>query len=38
MLTTVAFVGVIIMLVGLALSAYAIDIIDGRNESRFRGL
>ena len=38
MVTTAAFVGVIIVLIGLALSAYAIYVANTRDESGFRGL
>jgi hypothetical protein len=34
--TDVAFVGVMVVFVGLALSAYAIYVIDGRGQQRFR--
>jgi hypothetical protein len=37
-MVTATFVGVIIVLIGLALSAYAISITSGRDESRFRVL
>jgi hypothetical protein len=37
-MVTAAFGGVIIILIGLALSAYAISIASGRDESHFRGL
>ena len=35
-MVTAAFIGVIIVAIGLALSAYAISITSGRDESRFR--
>jgi hypothetical protein len=38
MVTTAAFVGVLVVLIGLALSAYAIYLTNGRDEPRFRGL
>jgi hypothetical protein len=38
MVTTAAFVGVLVVLIGLALSAYAIYLSNGRDEPRFRGL
>lgn len=38
MVTMAALVGVIIVLIGLALSAYAIYVANARDESRFRGL
>jgi hypothetical protein len=38
MVTTVAFLGVFIVLIGLALSAYAIYVTNGRGASRLRRL
>jgi hypothetical protein len=37
-MVTAAFVGWIVVLIGLALSANAISITSGRDESRFRSL
>jgi hypothetical protein len=37
-MVTAAFVGILIVLIVLALSAYAISITSGRDELRFRGL
>jgi hypothetical protein len=37
-MVTAAFIGVIIVVIGLALSAYAISITSGRDESHFHEL
>ena len=36
MVTTAAFVGTIVILIGLALSAFAIYLTEGQEESQFR--
>jgi xanthine/uracil permease len=36
-MVTAAFVGVVVVLIGLALSAYAINVADGQDEWKLRG-